>query len=548
MIGETRRSLLLHALAAGLVISTTGLAFLSPTSPLIILGAYLLAILIAAWIGGEELGFASTVYTIVGVVFFHSVVDMTTLTLFAAIAVVASVFARMARHATSAEGTPPILGTVGPAVAALPFTLGLPLLVVVIYADLSNAVMMHYPVPSLLQPLIVLLAFMVWRNRHRFRPSEALLHPVVVLLAIYCVVLLAGTIWAVELEIADARVGESIKALFVCILVGSLAASWSALRRGIVALIAAATCFSLLSIIQVLTGRLTGILGGLVHLQSGNIYADVSLPRASGPPVADPNFYARILLVAIPLAVALAVAERRPRWRVAYILAACTVTMGTVATYSRGAMLTVAGIAVLLLLAWPLRPRHAALAAIASALLLAILPGDIPKRVSTLREILPGNETVLVLDNSVEKRQLLVRAGLDMFADHPIGGVGPANFGTHFRRYGDLAGSAAYDYHPPGMRESPHGLWVEIAAESGLLGLIAFGGVLVAAFALLRRTRHDLLTRGQASHAAIATGLAIALAGYLGASLFLHETHLRYIGLYLGLIVGVTRVTREATA
>src|SRR5687768_651849 len=95
-----------------------------------------------------------------------------------------------------------------PAVAALPFTLGLPLLVVVIYTDLSNALMSHYAMPSLLQPLIALLAFAVWWYRDRFRPSESALHPVVFLLGIYCVVLLAGTIWAVELELADARLAE----------------------------------------------------------------------------------------------------------------------------------------------------------------------------------------------------------------------------------------------------------------------------------------------------------------------------------------------------
>jgi O-antigen ligase len=270
------------------------------------------------------------------------------------------------------------------------------------------------------------------------------------------------------------------------------------------------------------------------------------LPRASGPPVADPNFYARILLVAIPLAVALAVAERRPRWRVAYTLAALTVTAGTLVTYSRGAMLTIAGIAVMLLFAWRLRPRYAAFATIAFALLLTVLPSDIPKRLLTLEDLFAG-KAALELDSSVEERKLLVRAGLAMFADHPVGGVGPANFETHFRRYGDRAGSAAYDFHEPGMPKFPHGLWLEIAAESGLLGLIAFGSVLVAAFAVLWGTRHKLLARGDAPHAAIATGLAIALAGYLGASLFLHETHLRYIGLFLGLIVGVTRLTREVS-
>jgi O-antigen ligase len=343
-------------------------------------------------------------------------------------------------------------------------------------------------------------------------------------------------------------VGESVKALFVCMLAGSLAASWSALRRGIVALIAAATCFSLISIVQVLTGRFTGILGGLIHLQSGNIYGDVSLPRASGPPVADPNFYARILLVAIPLSIAFAIAERRRRWRFAYILAACAITAGTLLTYSRGAMLAVAGMAVLLLFAWPLRARHAAFAAVTAVLLLAVLPSDITKRMFTLQTLVPGKAEALELDSSVEERKLLVRAGMGMFADHPIGGVGPANFEAHFDQYADRAGSAAYDYHPAGTRKFPHGLWVEIAAESGLVGLIAFGSILVIAFAAIWRARHRLLARGDVPHAAIATGLAIALAGYLGASLFLHETHLRYVGLYLGLIVGVTRLTREATA
>ncbi|MDP9192680.1 MAG: O-antigen ligase family protein [Acidobacteriota bacterium] len=532
------------------MILASGLAYLFPASPLIILGAFLAGVLAITWIGGDEIGLASTAYSLIVIgVFFHAVVDATSLTLFAAIAAVACIFARVTRRTGNAADPSPILGPgVGTAVAALPFALGLPLLVVVIYTDLSNAVMTHYAMPSLLQPLIALLAFAVWWYRDRFRPSEAALHPVVILLGIYCVVLLAGTIWAVELELADARLGESVKALLICILAGSLAASWSALRRGIAALVIAATCFSVLSVIQVLTGKLTNVLGGLIHLQSGNIYSDVSLPRASGPPVADPNFYARILLVGVPLAIAFAIAERRPRWCIAYILAACAVTAGTLLTYSRGAMLTVAGMAILLLFAWPLRPRYAAFAAITAALLLAVLPSDITRRVFTLQTLLPGQEEALELDSSVEERKLLVRAGMGMFADHPIGGVGPANFEAHFNQYADRAGSAAYDYHPPGTRKFPHGLWVEIASESGLLGLTAFGSILIAAFVALWRARRELLARNDAPHAALATGLAIALAGYLGASLFLHETHLRYIGLYLGLTVAVTRLTREATA
>jgi O-antigen ligase len=533
---EKRRSLLRYALAVDLVLIASGLAFLFPASPPIIFGAFIAAVVIVISMGGEALGLAATASSLIVIaVFFRSVVDGTSLLLYVAAAAAAYLIARLMR------GTAP--GETG-----LPFAAALPLLVVVIYTDLSNAVMTHYAVPSLLQPLIALLALFVWWYRDRFHPSQAILHPVAILLGVYCLVMFTGTVWARDVELADARVAEAVKALFICILAGSLASSWTALRRGIVALIVAATCFSVISVIQVLTGKLTGIFGGLIDLQSGNIYADVSLPRASGPPVGDPNFYARILLVAIPLAVALAVAERWPRRRIAYMFAACAITAGTLLTYSRGAMLTLVVMAVLLAIAWPLRLRQAALAAAGVLVLLLAFPSDVTRRMLTLQNLLPGKTHTLDLDSSVEERELLVRAGMGMFADHPIGGVGPANFETRFRSYGDRVGSPAYDFHPAGTRMFPHGLWVEIAAESGLLGLIAFGSVLVAAFVALWRARRDLLAHRETTNAAMATGLAIALAGYLGASLFLHETHLRYIGLYLGLIVGMTRVARAEAA
>jgi hypothetical protein len=56
------------------------------------------------------------------------------------------------------------------------------------------------------------------------------------------------------------------------------------------------------------------------------------------------------------------------------------------------------------------------------------------------------------------------------------------------------------------------------------------------------RARRVLLARGETGRAAIASGIGIALCGYLIASVVLHESHVRYYGLYLGLAAGVSRL------
>jgi O-antigen ligase len=132
-----------------------------------------------------------------------------------------------------------------------------------------------------------------------------------------------------------------------------------------------------------------------------------------------------------------------------------------------------------------------------------------------------------------------------MFSTHPWAGVGAGNFARHYFEYANVVGSPEYDFHPAGTTEYPHGLWLEIASETGIIGLLTFGSAIVAAFVSLSKARSTFLMRGETSHAAIATGIGIALVGYLVASGFLHETYLRYVGLYVGLVAGIARLAHD---
>src|SRR5204862_5144434 len=107
-------------------------------------------------------------------------------------------------------------------------------------------------------------------------------------------------------------------------------------------------------------------------------------------------------------------------------------------------------------------------------------------------------------------------------------------------------GSPAPQYDDPGDRQYPHSLYVELAAENGLVGLVCFGAAMAAAFASLIRSRRALLSRGNDGAALLVASISIALAGYLVSSLVLHSAYQRYLWLLLAFVPAIARLSREA--
>jgi O-antigen ligase len=433
---------------------------------------------------------------------------------------------------------------------ALAVAFGLPLLIAVLYLDVSDLLMRRASLPSLLQILIVVLSLAVVIWRRALRPATAALQPVVLFLCVYALVVFSTSVWAADARLVDERVAEIIKAILIAVLAASLTPSRSALQRAMTALIAAATLLAATSVVQIATGRFLDAFGGLVSPQAGTMYEHRMGLRAAGPPNSDPNFYARILLIVIPLAIAYALVERRLGRRLAYAAAAAVIVAGTLVTYSRGAMLAMGVMALLVFITLRVRARLMALAAVAAAIVLVLLPADITQRFLTIETLMPGYaETQVDYDSSVEKRKLLVASAVAMFEAHPLAGVGAGHYGRSYPRFANEIGSAWIDYHPAGTREHPHGLYFELASETGVLGLLSFGAVIAAALLSLERSRRTFTARSDRELALVTTTVSIAIASYLVASVFLHETHLRYLAVYLGFAIALARMARgEVTA
>ncbi len=310
-------------------------------------------------------------------------------------------------------------------------------------------------------------------------------------------------------------------ALLVLLVVASLQRP-GALRRATWTLVAAGLFLGSLSAFQQISGSYEQTFAGFAVAEQQHIVGQTTDYRIGGP-IAAPNFFAMILIPLLPLAVDRMLVERQLIVRMVAGASVIIVLFSIIFTYSRGGFLAL--VVVLGLPLWRLRRRFLLLAAILFLLLLLLffVPAAYRQRLATIPE-------TLALEEAAEPRETAVRGrlsewitGWEMFRDHPVGGVGLANYPTHYLEY-----SSELGLDNRREQRSAHSLYLEIAAETGFFGLVTFGALLFAVAQGLIYSHRELQRAGQDSEAGIVVSLAFGFAGYLVASLFLHAAFPRF--------------------
>ena len=227
--------------------------------------------------------------------------------------------------------------------------------------------------------------------------------------------------------------------------------------------------------------------------------------RAAGP-FGEANFFALSLAALGPLCVYLLIGSG-PR-RALGGLALCCVAGGVLATGSRGgALALVVGlVAAWLLLSERRRLAPLGVAALAAAALLPVFSAQIA---SSEERTVSGRAT----ENTI---------AVAMFADHPVTGVGVDVYPTLYRDYAREIGN------DPRHLRAPHSLPLQVAAEQGLFGIIAWlaAATVLVGYAITRRVWHSALGR--------ATILAVGAYGV--GSLFLQASQARLLFILIGLV------------
>lgn len=432
--------------------------------------------------------------------------------------------------------------------------IALPLLVSLVYLNLSEVLVRFHGFPSILQVIALPLFVAAWVGGGSLGIGEVFRRTLTLwLLLLVAIVTLAST-WARDSELANERVSETIKAFVIYLLVVLLTSNLHRLQYAIAALVGSAAFLSVLPIVQALGAGFENDFGGLARIKRAQIYGDVFQPRVAGP-LGDPNFFAQILLIALPLAVFLARATRDIRLRVFGVASAGLILVATLLSFSRGAMLSALVMALVALPALRIDWRKFAALALVCLAALVLLPRSVTERFVSIEQVIPGfqeEEHPIELDTSFEERRLLVGTAWVMFGDRPLTGVGPGNYTVHFDDYAARVGAVFRVYGDPNAAQYPHNLYLEYGAETGAIGLAVFIAAVVTFFRATRRSRRVLAGSAMPHYAGLAFAIEAAMLGYLVSSLFLHGHFQRYIWLLFALGAAVDllarRMQREASA
>lgn len=380
-------------------------------------------------------------------------------------------------------------------------------------------------------------ALIIGAARRELRPVWT---PLYLLAAVYLVTQLVTLLAAIDTGTGTADVVETAKDLIFLVVVTAL---FTTTRRqnGIAqALVLAMTVLAGLTIVNELLIDDVAAFGGFAQIPLAFDTA-AATARHSGPQ-ADPNFWARTLVLFLPLALSLwaaARAERRRQVAWLWLLAAAVLTGGVYLTQSRGGFASL----VLVVLVWLVLAgrgyrRLLLLSPVALGLLL-LLPGFGP-RLATLGGLSAARSAIG--EYSLVERVALQEVGLSIVAANPALGVGPGNFGRAFLDF------RAESPVLPRVQDAPyfaHNLYLELTAEGGMVGLtgwlVLYGGaMLLAARALLLSP--TVLSRW------LSVGVLAGLLGWASASTFLHLAHFRVLAVVLALAAALDLQARPTAA
>lgn len=426
-----------------------------------------------------------------------------------------------------------IIGTIGrPAV-------GLAVLVFAIFTNASDVFIEHHGLPSLAKaylPVVLLLIAYEWvRGRRHLLPPPLVL----LLLGAYSMLLAVSLFYAMDTGRVAAALADFAKNAVFALAIAALASRADHFRAALWGIVAGTLWLSSLAALKMLTGSASDF-GGFAQAAVPYVHAGGTSDRLSGP-MQDPNFFAQFMLLGVAVAFERAGAERSGLARVIATIAVALGVVAIIATYSRGGLLAL--VCLLPVAVYRLRHRRRWIVGgmmVALMSLPALPAGYLDRAVSSVPAVGFGTPRERSPDESVRGRMGEMIVAWEIFQDHPVRGVGLGNYEAYFERY-----SLAFDQMPRGGPRPAHSLYLEIAAERGLIGLASFAALLGAVTAIGFAGWRELRRRGATDVAGMVAGLGVGFTGYLIAAVFLHDAYPRYFWLAIGLFLAVPGIVRN---
>jgi putative inorganic carbon (hco3(-)) transporter len=415
------------------------------------------------------------------------------------------------------------------AIASVEF--GLLLLVFITYTRFSDIAVHDYNAPSVAKSFIVVLLigiFIRWVIS-REQPRGLLL-PTVLVVA-YGLVGFTSLLYAPDQQAVTDSLSNYVKDALIALVVVALLKKPIQFKSVIYTLLLIGIFIGTISVHQYVTGSFTNRYGGFAVAEYMNIIGETNGYRLSGP-VGDPNFFSQVMVVLALLGVERLLHERNLLWKVLAGWCAAASTLTVVFTFSRGT--TIALVLSLIIFFWiyKLKPAQLIVILVLGIAMLAFAPPTYYQRLLSIADVLPtsNGEINIHKDRAIQGRASENLTAWVMFMNRPFMGVGLNNFAYLYQDYTKTLGLA-----PSATNRSPHNLYLEVAAEQGVVGLIVFLIMIFLALRSVLYARRRFIASGMEDYANMTTGFAIAFAGYLFAALFVHAAYPRYFYLLIGI-------------
>jgi O-antigen ligase len=215
----------------------------------------------------------------------------------------------------------------------------------------------------------------------------------------------------------------------------------------------------------------------------------------------NPNDLATAFDLLLPLALALALTSRGLK-RIIYLIASAIITFGVIITFSRGGFLGLVAMGGVLL--WKIGRRNrlatVLVTLLAAGVFISVLPSGYSDRILTIFQT--DKDTT----NSAQERTELLKRAFEVAGNNLVIGVGIGNYPFYSLR-----------------QRMAHNSYLEIWAELGLLGLIAYLTMLFAPMRSLRRIARDVARKDAPADREIyllTAGVQAAMVAYLVCSFF----------------------------
>jgi O-antigen ligase len=368
--------------------------------------------------------------------------------------------------------------------------------------------------------------------RRLFRTQRVDLPTVTWPFLLLAVAMAISTLAATDRAVAAAELVDYASHVLLVLLVMVLIDRPAWLGRAMWAVASGVAFLAAIAVFQQLTHSYGTDFGGLAAVEPyGSSF------RSGGP--LSPVYFGQLLAVASVMALYLFIAFPQ---RVARVGALATCTLCLIAmsfTLSRAAVLAVViGFAIAVILRRARGGSWVVLFCAVVAVAAVFLPGEFGDRFRALGEVASAG-TNLGGDSSVRGRLGENMAAVQMWLDYPYVGVGPENYEVHYHDYSQEIG-----LDPRPEERQPHNLYLEVLAETGLLGAIPFLWIMGAAAVKPWRAKRNLTGQSQL----LVEGAFVAMVTLLITAVTLHLAYSRNVWLTVGLALAAGRIQPDRSA